>query len=88
MHGYTQDQAFDSLQKFITHHYHKQNRQLLIITGQGRYCYQTLSPSGILINKVPEWLKSSPFASMISVIEKASVHDGGDGALYVILRKK
>lgn len=86
LHGQTQDQAFDALQKFITHHYKKRIRHLLIITGRGRYCYQTLSSSGILIKKVPEWLKQMPFSSMISVIEQASSYDGGEGALYVILR--
>ncbi len=86
LHGQTQDQAFDTLQKFITHHYKKRIRHLLIITGRGRYCYQTLSSSGVLIKKVPEWLKQMPFSSMISVIEQASSYDGGEGALYIILR--
>jgi DNA-nicking Smr family endonuclease len=86
LHGQTQDQAFDNLQKFITHHYKKHIRHLLIITGRGRYCYQTLSSSGVLIKKVPEWLKQMPFAPMISVIEQASSYDGGEGALYIILR--
>ena len=87
LHGQTQEQAFDNLQKFITYHYKNKTRHLLIITGRGRYCYQTLSSSGVLIKKVPEWLKDTPFASMISVIEQAAIHDGGEGALYVILRK-
>ena len=87
LHGQTQNQAFDNLQKFITYHYKKQIRHLLVITGRGRYCYQKLESLGILIKKVPEWLKDTPLCSMISVIEQASIYDGGEGALYIILRK-
>ena len=87
LHGQSQEQAFDNLQKFITHHYQHQIRHLLVITGRGRYCYTTLASSGILIKKVPQWLKIPPFSSMISVIEQASAFDGGEGALYVVLRK-
>jgi DNA-nicking Smr family endonuclease len=87
LHGQTQTQAFDNLHAFITRNYLSNIRHLLIITGRGRYCYKTLSPLGILIKKVPEWLRSSPFAQMISVIETASNTDGGEGALYVVLRK-
>lgn len=87
LHGQTQTQAFDNLHAFVTRNYLAKKRHLLIITGRGRYCYKTLSPLGILIKKVPEWLKSPPFSQMISVIETASNADGGEGALYVILRK-
>ncbi len=88
LHGQSQNQAFDNLEKFIINHYKKQVRHLLIITGRGRYCYQNFESSGVLIKKVPEWLKNPPFSSMISVIEQASSYDGGQGALYVILRKE
>jgi DNA-nicking Smr family endonuclease len=87
LHGQTQNQAFDNLQKFITKNYVSNTRHLLVITGRGRYCYKTLSPLGILIKKVPEWLKNPPLSQMISVIETAANVDGGDGALYVVLRK-
>lgn len=87
LHGFTQNQAYDRLVEFITHNYHNNCRHLLIITGRGRFCYKNLSPTGILITKVPEWLRHQPFARMISVIEQASVYDGGEGALYVILKK-
>jgi DNA-nicking Smr family endonuclease len=87
LHGQTQEQAFDNLQKFITQHYKNQIRHLLVITGRGRYCYTTLASSGILIKKVPQWLSSPPFSTMISVIEQASAYDGGEGALYIVLRK-
>jgi DNA-nicking Smr family endonuclease len=87
LHGQTQAQAFDNLHKFITKNYLSNTRHLLVITGRGRYCYQTLSPLGVLIYKVPEWLKNPPFSQMISVIETAANVDGGNGALYVILRK-
>ncbi|MFT6072875.1 MAG: DNA-nicking Smr family endonuclease [Alphaproteobacteria bacterium] len=88
LHGFTQIQAFDALKEFVTYYHHKNMRHLLVVTGRGRYCYQTLSSSGVLIKKVPEWLKSPPLAAMVSVIEQASIYDGGEGALYVVLGKR
>lgn len=86
LHGMTQNQAYDNLKSFITGHYYNKNRHLLVITGRGRFCYKTHQALGVLIRKVPEWLREKPFNHMVSVIESASRYDGSEGALYVILK--
>jgi len=87
LHGMTQNQAFDALKEFIIDNHQNNRRHLLIITGRGRFCYKNFTSSGILLKKVPEWLKEPPFSKIVTVIEQASVYDGSEGALYVILKK-
>jgi len=88
LHGYSQDQAYDALHNFIEKNYFSQKRHLLIITGKGKFCYQTYQNMGILKPKLPEWFYDSHFAKYVSVYQKAAPKDGGSGAYYIILRKK
>ncbi|MGB2252104.1 MAG: Smr/MutS family protein, partial [Candidatus Puniceispirillaceae bacterium] len=54
-------------------------RCVLVITGKG---------AGILRGHVPDWLKRQPLSPHILAMAEARPHDGGSGALYVLLRRK
>ncbi|MEM6603705.1 MAG: Smr/MutS family protein, partial [Pseudomonadota bacterium] len=88
LHGYSQDQAYDALYDFFERNYRAQKRYLLVITGKGKFCYDTYRNKGILKPKLPLWFYDSLFAKYISVYHKAAPCHGGDGAYYVVLKKQ
>lgn len=47
-----------------------------------------LSPHGVLKQMVPRWLGQPEAAALIAHTQPAHVRHGGDGALYVYLRKR
>lgn len=79
LHGMTQATAHGALTLFIDTAHHADKRCLLVITGKGQ---------GILKRAVPYWL-SDPFLrpKILSVMTARRDH-GGDGALYVLLRRR
>ena len=66
--------------------FHKKNiRCVLVITGKkiGKN-----GAEGVLRREVPKWLNISPLRQMIIMTSWAQNKDGGDGALYVLLKKR
>jgi DNA-nicking Smr family endonuclease len=82
LHGKTQDEALNSLRNFIRNSYEAGKRNVLVITGKGA------NNDGILKNQVPRWLNSDGLRENIIMFSYAKPKHGGDGALYVLLRKK
>lgn len=88
LHGMTQNQAFDALQSLIPRAYTAEKRCLLIITGKGtRRSASADEKPGVLKQKVPHWLSETPLNHYVLKIQTAHVKDGGEGALYVYLRR-
>lgn len=83
LHGRTQAEAHDALQHFIERAYKAGKRQLLVITGKG----MTQSKSGILKTNVPRWLNEAPMRRLILAISQARPEHGGEGALYILLKR-
>jgi DNA-nicking Smr family endonuclease len=84
LHGQTQREAHGELLAFLENSVRHGRRCVLVITGKGPG-----SPSqGILKRAVPRWIASSPVASQILSTAAALPKHGGDGALYVLLRRK
>lgn len=79
LHGMTRDKAHDRLNDFILSSYEAGLRCVLVITGKGQ---------GILRSYVPEWLTLPPLAGKILRCYPAQPHHGGDGAFYVLLRRR
>ena len=77
LHGHTQDQAFSALSHFLTSMQGSSARAVLVITGK----------SGVLRREVPRWLNLSPNRARVLSFAQARISDGGDGALYVLIRK-
>jgi DNA-nicking Smr family endonuclease len=83
LHGMTQGQAFSALLGFVDSSARAGRRAILIITGKGAVS----EGGGVLRRNVPSWLAASPLAGRILTIAPAHLRHGGDGALYVLLRK-
>ncbi len=82
MHGLDQDQARATLEGFIRRAYDDRHRAVLIITGKGRIGH------GVLKQRTPEWLAGPAVRDMIAGVSTADQRHGGDGALYVALKRK
>ena len=92
LHGLSQNKAHSALMAFLKSQYAQGGRMLLIITGKGNMAdgrRDPLLPSkGILKQRVPEWLQEPEVASIILSTAPAKPKDGGEGALYVLLRRR
>lgn len=89
LHGMNQNQAHDALNRLIPLCYGQRKRCVLVITGKGtqRSSSAECKP-GILKQKVPEWLNEPPLKKFILKIQTAHIKDGGEGAVYVYLRRQ
>ena len=83
LHGMTQDEAHGLLMSFIARAAQRHLRTVLVITGKGR----SPKSEGALKRAVPLWLAQPAFASHVSGYADAAQSHGGEGALYVRLRK-
>jgi DNA-nicking Smr family endonuclease len=79
LHGLTAARAEIQLAQFIETAARDGCRCVLVITGKG---------AGILRGHVPDWLKRQPLSLHILALAEARPHDGGSGALYVLLRRQ
>lgn len=84
LHGMRQTTAFHALLQFLRTAYQQGNRTVLVITGKGG---SEPGESGVLRRAVPHWLTNDDFRPIVSGIEPAARRHGGDGALYVRLRR-
>jgi len=82
LHGLTQDAAHARLLAFIARAYESGRRCLLVITGKGR------SGDGVLRAQVPRWLNEAPTRGRILGFSFARPQDGGEGALYVLVKRR
>ena len=77
-------QAFTALMGFVDHSARAGRRALLVITGKG----PSNQGGGVLRRNVPQWLMASSFSRAILTIVPAHPRHGGEGALYVVLRRR
>ena len=94
LHGYTLDEANIAIEDFINKSFQENINKLIVVTGKGLHSDNEKDPYvskdlGILKYSVPEYIRGNPeLMSMINQIESADIKDGGDGAFYIILKKK
>jgi DNA-nicking Smr family endonuclease len=82
LHGLDQDRARAVLEAFLHRAWDEGYRAVLVITGKG------LQGDGILRRRAPEWLAAPHLASIVAGISDAHRRHGGEGALYVALKRK
>ncbi len=82
LHGLTETAAHAALAGFIEDCAAANRHVVLIITGKGRL------GRGILRRNLPLWLEAPGLRPHVAAIQPAFDHDGGDGALYVQMRRK
>jgi DNA-nicking Smr family endonuclease len=88
LHGKTQSEAHAALLGFLRAAQADGARFVLVITGKGARARDDWSERGVLKRQVPQWLKLPEFRSYVVGFEDAHVGHGGEGALYVRLRRK
>ncbi len=81
LHGMTQDRAQFALLDYLQMAQRADYRIVLVITGKGNY------GQGVLRINVPKWLKQRQFAPYVNGVQQSHPSHGGDGALYVRIRK-
>lgn len=82
LHGHDQDRARVVLENFLARAWDEGYRAVLVITGKG------VQGDGILRRRTPEWLAAPHLAHIVAGISEAARHHGGEGALYVALKRK
>lgn len=82
LHGYDQDRARAVLEAFLTRAWDDGYRAVLVITGKG------LQGDGVLRRRTPEWLAAPHLSRIVAGISEAHRRHGGEGALYVALKRK
>jgi DNA-nicking Smr family endonuclease len=82
LHGLTKSEAHGELLRFLCNAHARGARLVLVITGKGRG-----GERGVLRRQVPQWLALPEFRSLVLGFEDAHVTHGGEGALYVRLRR-
>jgi DNA-nicking Smr family endonuclease len=88
LHGLTQAQARDALLRFVRTAQARGDKLVLVITGKGGVGAEDLyAERGVLRRQVPHWLRLAEFRKLIVGFETAGPAHGGEGALYVRLRK-
>jgi DNA-nicking Smr family endonuclease len=83
LHGMTQARAHAALLSFLRNAQDRGAKNVLIITGKG----SVDGERGVLKRQVPQWLRLPEFRSLVVGIENAAIAHGGEGALYVRVRK-
>jgi DNA-nicking Smr family endonuclease len=85
LHGMTQSRAHSALSSFLQRAHSDGLTFVLIITGKGKMGAE--SERGVLRRQVPHWLSLPEFRSLVVGFEEAHIGHGGEGALYVRIRR-
>jgi DNA-nicking Smr family endonuclease len=86
LHGMTQNEAHASLLRFLHRAQTDGAKFVLVITGKGAPL-ATQGGRGILRRQVPLWLSLPEFRACVLGFSVADASHGGDGALFVRLRR-
>jgi DNA-nicking Smr family endonuclease len=86
LHGMTQTRAHRALWGFLQRAHSDGLTFVLVITGKGKVGGAE-SERGVLRRQVPQWLGLPEFRSLVIGFEEAHIGHGGEGALYVRIRR-
>lgn len=94
LHGMRQHEAHSALNAFLYRCYAAGHRYVLVITGKGGVRNSEASENffeerdrGVLKRQVPQWLDEPELRSMVVSYQPAHQHHGGEGAIYVRIRR-
>jgi DNA-nicking Smr family endonuclease len=91
LHGLKQDEAHAALRRFLRGAQAEGARIVLVITGKGARApngaRDPYDERGVLRRQVPLWLESADLRALIVGFETAGLGHGGEGALYVRIRR-
>ena len=93
LHGYSLEEANNSIENFIVASYQENINKLIVVTGKGIHSQNEKDPYvsknlSILKYSVPNYIQNDKeLMSMILNIKDANIEDGGSGAFYIYLKK-
>jgi DNA-nicking Smr family endonuclease len=85
LHGMTQTRAHRALTGFLQRAHRDGLTFVLVITGKGKTGAE--SERGVLRRQVPQWLSLPEFRALVVGFEEAHIGHGGEGAIYVRIRR-
>jgi DNA-nicking Smr family endonuclease len=77
LHGFTQENGYRALIRFLVRAQSEDKRLLLVITGKG----------GTLRAQLPFWLGQEELRPLVAGASEAHIKHGGAGAFYVFLKR-
>lgn len=87
LHGFTQVEAHAELLRFLRRAQADGARIALVVTGKGTRRNEPGAERGVLKRQVPMWLALPEFRPLVVGFEDAHAGHGGQGALYIRLRR-
>jgi len=84
LHGLTRDEAHRAVMRFLSGLASDGGRLALVITGKGTM----KGGEGVLRSELPRWLSEGALARSVLAWRPAAPRHGGEGAFYVLLRRK
>lgn len=84
LHGMLRDEARDAVEQFITKARRDKHRCVLIVHGRGHNSKDNIP---VLKGLLKSWLERGRIAKSVLAFCTARPHDGGAGAMYVLLRR-
>ncbi len=84
LHGHAAGAAHEELTRFLRDRRGRGDRCVLVIHGKGEH-----SPGGVgvLRGEISAWLSQGRASEQVSAFATATTEDGGEGAVYVLLRR-
>ncbi|MBV9418709.1 MAG: Smr/MutS family protein [Alphaproteobacteria bacterium] len=95
LHGITESAAHNRLLVFLKNAQLRGHKLVLVVTGKGKAQAEDAPfdmelnqrSRGVLKTAVPRWLEEHDFAGLVASTRAAHKKHGGEGALYIYLRK-
>ena len=94
LHGFTLEQANQTIEEFIFKAYSQGVNKLIVVTGKGLHSQNEKNPYvskdlSILKYSIPEFIENNnDLMEKIIEIKDAKIEDGGQGAFYIYLKRK
>ena len=89
LHGHTLDTAYDRIMTALDQARSMGARVVLVVAGRERPVdpADRMAKRGAIRAKLLDWLAASRHAGAITAVRRAHIRHGGEGALYLILRR-
>jgi DNA-nicking Smr family endonuclease len=90
LHGHTLDTAYDRIMAGIDQARAMDARVVLVIAGRERPVdpADRMAKRGAIRAKLLDWLAASRHADAITAVRRAHIRHGGEGALYLMLKRR
>ena len=95
LHGYSLTEAYEKFKDEVIKSYNENKRCMLIITGKGNHISKQTKEEtkprlyyGKIKNSIISWVNEDSIKNYILTYQDAGLEHGGDGAIFVYLRKK